>query len=106
MRRLKQAHQHARLLFQRGFVAEVVARQVGKAELVIGRKLPRHLQLNRLADDLRRRQQRGWRWFFKLQQDIGRFDLNPLTAVQFHLRRGVRLRQHPTGHEFSGFFKQ
>jgi hypothetical protein len=49
VRRLEQAKQGAGLLRQRGVGAEIVARQVGKAEFALGRKLPGQLQLDGLA---------------------------------------------------------
>jgi hypothetical protein len=55
MRRLEQAEQGARLLLLRGGTAEIVARQVGKTELLLGRELPGQFQLDALADRLLRR---------------------------------------------------
>jgi hypothetical protein len=54
MRRLEQAKQRGGLLLQRGLVAEIVARQVGKAEFLVRGKFPGQLQLNALAQRLGR----------------------------------------------------
>ena len=71
--------------------AEVIARQVGKAELFFRGELPGHLQLNALAATLRLGHEFGRRRLLKLDQHGGGLDLDPLAAVQFHLRRGIGL---------------
>ena len=91
MRCFKQAHQRAGLLLQRRFVTEIFARQVGKAEFFLGRKLPGQFQFDALADGLCSRQQLRRRWFLEPEQDVGGLDLDPLAAVELHLRRGLRL---------------
>ena len=106
MRRLEQPEQRAGLLLQRGLVAEIVAREVGKTKLLLGRKLPGHFQLYGLAYGLRRMDKRGGRRFFELEQYAGGLDLDPLAAFQFDLGRRVSLRYHAAGHELAGFFKQ
>ena len=106
MRRLKQLEQHAGLLLQRGIVRKVVARQVGKAEFLFGRKFPGHFQLDGFGASLCGLHKGCGRWLLELDQHVAGFDFDALAAIQLHLCRGVRLRQHPTGHEFSGFFKQ
>ena len=46
VRRLEQAQQRRRLLRQRGIGAEIVARQVGEAEFVLGREFPGQVQFD------------------------------------------------------------
>jgi hypothetical protein len=52
------------------------------------------------AEKLRRRR------FLEAHQHVGSLDLDAFAAVELDLRRGLGLRQNPTGHELSGFFKQ
>jgi hypothetical protein len=106
VRRLEQAEQRGGLLLQRGLVVEIVARQVGKAELVFGGEFPGQLQLDGLAQGLGGAHQLGRGGLLELQQDVGGLDLHPLAAVQLNLRRGLGLGHHAAGLEFSGFFKQ
>ena len=96
----------AGLLGQRGVFGEIVARQVGKAELVLGRKFPGQVQLDGLGhslglgDKLRRGR------FFELQEDVGGLDLDPFARIQLDLGGCVGFRQDTAGEEFAGFFKQ
>jgi hypothetical protein len=87
VRRLEQAKQRGGLLLQRGLVAEIVARQVGKAEFLVRGKFPGQLQLNALAQRLGRADQLRGRGLFKLEQDVGGLDLHALAAVQLDLGR-------------------
>ena len=50
VRRLKQAHQHGRLLLQAGFIAEIVARQFGKTKVALGGEFPGQVELYGLAE--------------------------------------------------------
>ena len=90
MRRFKQAKQGGRLLLQAGGLAgvgaEVVARQVGKTEFLVAGKFPGQVQVNLQAQQLAARQQFCRRRFFKFQQGVGRFDLDPLARVEFDLQ--------------------
>ena len=110
MRRLKQPEQSSRLLLQAGGLAgvgaEVVARQVGKTELLVAGKFPGQVQVNLQAQQLAARQQFCRRRFFKFQQGVGRFDLDPLARVEFNLHRSVGLGQDAAGQKLAGFFKQ
>ena len=110
MRRLKQPEQSSRLLLQAGGLAgvgaEVVARQVGKTEFLVAGKFPGQVQVNLQAQQLAARQQFCRRRFFKFQQGVGRFDLDPLARVEFDLQRRVGLGQDAAGQKLAGFFKQ
>jgi hypothetical protein len=44
--------------------------------------------------------------FSNLISILAALTLTRLPLSKLHLRRRIRLGQHPTGHEFSGFFKQ
>ena len=106
VRCLEQAKQGAGLLRQRGVGAEIVARQVGKAEFALGGELPGQLQLDGLRHGGGLGHEFGRSGLLELDQDVGGLDLDALAAVQLDLGRGFRLRQHTPGHELAGFFKQ
>ncbi len=106
VRRLEQAKQRRRLLRQRGLLAEIVARQVGKAEFFLRGEFPGQFQFDGLRQGLGLAHQfRGGR-LLELQQDIGGLDLDPLAAVELDLRRRLGFGQYPPRLEFPGFFKQ
>ena len=106
MRRLVQAEQRARLLGQRGVFREIVAGEVGKAEIVLGREFPGQVQLNRLGHGLGLGDEFGGGGLFELQQNVRGLDLDPLARIELNLGRGVGFGQDTSGHEFAGFFKQ
>ena len=85
MRRLKQTHQHAGLLLQRRLVTEILARQFGKTEFILGRKLPGQFELDALTDRVGLAEHLRRCRLFKLQKKIGGLDLDPLAAVEFNL---------------------
>jgi hypothetical protein len=87
VRRLVQAEQRTGLLGQRGAGGEIVARQVGKAELFLGREFPGQVQLDAAAWPGPGRSARPGR-AFELEQDVGGLDLDPLAGVQLDLGRG------------------
>jgi rod shape determining protein RodA len=106
VRRLEQAEQHAGLLLQPGLGAEIVARQVGKAELLLGREFPGQVQVDLGGQRLAAAQQLGRRRLVEAQQHVGRLDLHPLAesssicTEDFRLptsrgRRGI-CRRHRT----------
>ena len=88
---LKQPEQHCRLLGQWRVDRKIVARQVGKAELALGCKLPGQLQLNGLTQGLRLGYKFGGSGLFKLDQHGGGLHLDPLASVEFNLRRSISL---------------
>ena len=106
VRCLEQSQQRGGLLHQRGVGAEILACQFRKTKFTFGRKLPGQLQLNCLAQHQRCGEQLRGRWLFEFEQDGGGLDLDPFAAVKLYLRRRLCLRQHPTGHKLSGFFKE
>jgi hypothetical protein len=107
MRRLVQAEQRTGLLGQRGVGREIVAGQVGKAEIVLGREFPGQVQLNGLGHGLGLGDELGGGGLFELQQDVRGLDLDPLARIELNLGRGVGFGQDTmAGHEFAGFFKQ
>ena len=67
VRRFEQAHQHGRLFLQTGFVAEIVARQFGKAKVALGGEFPGQVQFYRLAERLRGGHKRAGGGAFKAQ---------------------------------------
>ncbi len=105
MRRLMQAQQCCHLLHGAGPVTEIVFGKIGKAEFFIRSEFVGQLQLNALTQSCGFAQQAGRGWFFKLEQHGCSFDFNPFARVEFHLSRGLSLRQDASGHEFAGFFK-
>jgi hypothetical protein len=106
VRRLVQGEQRAGLLGQRGVVRKIVAGEVGKAEIVLGGEFPGQRQLNGLRQRLALGHQLGGRGLFKLQQEVGGLDLDPLARIELDLGRGLGFGQDAAGHEFAGFFKQ
>ena len=106
VRRLKQPVQHAGLLFQRGLSRKIVTGEVGKAKLLVRRKLPGHLQFNGLAQGLRGTHELSGGGLFKPDQRVGGLDLDALAAVKLHLRRRICLGEDLAGQKLSGFFKQ
>ena len=93
VRRAEQAQQGGGLLLQRGVLAEILRRQVGKAKLVLRRKLPGQLNVHLGAGRLRGGEQLRGRGLFKAQQDVRRLDLDALARVQLDLGRALGLRQ-------------
>ena len=106
VRRLEQAQQRRGLLLQRRLVGEIVARQVGEAELLLRREFPGQFELDGVRQRLGLVHQLGGRGFLEFQQDVGGLDLDALAAVEFHLRRGLGFGQHAARLELPGFFKQ
>jgi len=105
MRRLKQAQQRGGLLNRGGVGRKIVGGQVGEAEFFFWRKLPGQIQLDGLRQLARFGQQRGRGGFVELEQHLRGLDLDPLTGLELHLRRGLGFGHDPPGHELAGFFE-
>ena len=105
MRRLIERHERAGLLLQRGVFREIVARQLGKAEVALGGKFPGQVEFDAGGHGLRAGHQVVRRGLVELEQHVGRLDLDTLARVQLDLRRGVGLGEDAPGQEFAGFFK-
>jgi hypothetical protein len=101
-----QAEQRTGLLGQRRGFGKIVTRQVGKAELFLGRKFPGQIQIDLGGLGLALSDQLGRSRLLELEQDIGGLDLDPLARVQLDLGRGFGFGEDAPGQKFAGFFKQ
>ena len=110
MRRIKQPEQRCSLLLQcggRGRVwAEVLTRQVSKAELFFAGKLPGQFKFNVGAQNLCCGHKVSWIRLFKLQQRVGSLDLDAFARVKLHLQRAVCFRQNTASQMLASLFKQ
>ena len=73
MRRVEQAEQRRGLVRQSGFGIEIIACQVGKAELVVRRKLPGQIKVDLGGQPLAFGDQLGRGGFIEFKQHIGGF---------------------------------
>ena len=89
--RIKKGEEHRRLLLQCGLRAEVIARQIGKAEFLVGCKFPGHVQLDRATQIGSGSHKSGGRRRLKAQKLVGGLDLDAFAAVEFDLGRSVGL---------------
>ena len=106
VRRLEQAEQGRDLLVRAGGGAEIVARQVGKAELLVGREFPGQVEVDLLRQPLRIGQQLGRRRLVEAQQHMGRLDLHTFAGVELDLHRAFGFRHQPAGEKLAGLFEQ
>src|SRR5205814_441220 len=106
VRRLEQPEQRGRLLHGVGLRVEVVAREVGEAELVLRCELPGEVEIDVAGERLRAGDQLGRRRLVELEQHVGRLHLDALAGVELDLHRAFRLRHHPTGQELAAFLEQ
>ena len=86
--------------------AEVLAGQVGKAELVSWRAFPEEIQIDVRRQCVRGLRQFTGRWLGKLQQHIARLDLGALGARQLDLIGLALLGQNGACADLAAFFKQ
>ena len=93
------------MLLQRGVSREVVARQLGKAEVAVRREFPGHVEFHASRHRLCAGHQFGGAGFLKLEQDVGGLDLDTFARVKLDLGRRVGLGEHAPGQKFAGFFK-
>ena len=106
MRRVEQAEQRRGLLLDPGAGLEVVARQLGEAELLLGRELPGEVEVDVARERLRRGDQLGRLRLVELEQHVGRLHLHALARVELDLHRAVGLGHHAPGMELPGVFVQ
>jgi hypothetical protein len=106
VRRLEQAEQGCRLLLGTGLGVEVVARQVGKTELVLGGKFPGQVEVDVLRQLLGGSDQLGRRRFLEAQQHVGRLGLHALAGFELDLHRALGFRHHAPGQELAGVIEQ
>mmetsp|Transcript_6765 Transcript_6765/g.28419 ORF Transcript_6765/g.28419 Transcript_6765/m.28419 type:complete len:744 (-) Transcript_6765:569-2800(-) len=106
MRCVVETEQRRGLLHDAGLGIEIVAGQIGEAELALGRELPGQVQVDLVGQRTGFGQQRGGRRLLEFQQHIGRLDLDPLARVELHLQRGIGLAHHTAGEELPGIIKQ
>ena len=89
VRGLKQPKQCCGLLLKRrrfgGIGAEIIACQIGKTKFIVAGKFPSQFKLDVLAELLCPCHQLRWGRLFKLQQGVGRLDLDALARVQLDL---------------------
>ena len=106
MRRIEQPQQRRRLQLGPGGGAEVVPRQLGKAEIPGRRELPGHIQIDVRRLRLRLRQKLSRPRRRKLEHRVGRLDLDPLARIELDLERAVGLGQDAASVEFASVFEQ
>ncbi|MNS41413.1 hypothetical protein D3C72_737640 [compost metagenome] len=106
VRRLEQREQRGGLLRQRGLVAEIVGRQVGKAELAFGCEFPGEVEVHGGGERARLGHQLGRGRLLETQNDVGALDLDALAGLELDLCRGFGFRQDAAAEVFAGFFKQ
>ena len=108
VRCLVQRDQGASLLRWRGRLAriEILARQIGKAELVLAGELPGQVQIDLAGQLGAGAQQLGRGGLVKAHQRLRGLDLDPLARVEFDLHRRFGLGQDPTSEKLARVFKQ
>jgi hypothetical protein len=85
VRRLVEREQRTGLLGQRGAGGKVVARQVGKAEFLLGGEFPSQGQLDGGSHGLGLGHQFGGGGLFELEQDVGGLGLDPFAGIELDL---------------------
>ncbi len=106
MRRVEQAEQRSGLLHRTGRLVEVVARQVGEAELALAREFPGEVEVDLARERLALRDQFGGLRLVEAHEDVRGLDLHTLAGVEFNLDRAVRLGHHPSGEELPGVIEE
>jgi hypothetical protein len=106
VRRVEQAEQRGGLLHGAGRLVEVVACQVGEAELGLAGELPGEVEVDLARERVALREQFGGQRLLEAQEDVRGLDLHTLAGVEFHLDRAVRLGHHPAGEELAGVIKE
>src|SRR5256885_157383 len=76
MRRFEQAEQGRGLLLDTGTGLEIITRQVGETELVVGREFPGQVEVDLLRERLARGDQFGGQGLVELQQHVGCLDFD------------------------------
>jgi hypothetical protein len=106
VRRLKKPEQHRGLLHSVGLGVEVFARQIGEAEVVVRRELPRQLGVDLGGKRARVFQQSGRLRRIEVQQHMGRLDLDAAARLELDLQRRVGVAHHAAGQELAGVIEQ
>jgi hypothetical protein len=106
VRCLEQAEQRCGLLLGARLGVEVVARQLGKAELGVGRKGPGQIEVDLACQHLRPGDQFGGRGLLESEQQVDGLDLDTLARVELDLCRAVGFGHQPAGVELPGVFEQ
>jgi hypothetical protein len=106
VRRLLQREQRGGLLHDGGRAAEVVGRQLGKAELALGGEFPGQRRVDVGGQGLGLDQQLAGRGLLEAQQLVGGLDLDALARVELDLGGGFGLGKDAAGQELAGFVEK
>ena len=106
VRRLEQPQQRRGLVLGAGLGVEVLARQIGEAELGLGRELPGQVEVDLVGQRAGARQQLGRRGLVEAQHQVRGLDLDALAGVELHLQRVLGLGHHAPGVEAAGVVEE
>ena len=103
---LRQRQQGSQLLLQQRRVLKIHPRQLGKAKLVFGGKLPRQIKVELGQQGRAFGQQLAGLRLVKAHQHVGQLDLHALARLQLHLRRTVGFGHHTASQQLARLIKQ